>query len=378
MPHRLRVAMLAFAHNHHTTRWSQSLAQAGLNVQLVCERSAQPYRLQGVAVRDVEIPLRGVPLADAAGAWSRAIEACQPHVVYMQWLFARPAMMVALRDRWPLVVTVMGSDVRQDPASPETVLERVFRTGLLRSARIVTAAAQPLAATVLEYDESLLERLHIVPFGVDAELYRPSGRRRHRPDEPFVVGHFKGDDPLYGRLDLLTAVEPLIRSGLPLHLLFAGLVGQDPRIPLWLQAHPHVAQRVTQVGPQPVTEMPALYHRIDAYALPSQQESFGVAVGEALASGVPVVAYQVGGVRDLVRPGDTGLLVPHGDVQALGEGLQELLLLPDLAASCAERGRRRIVSRFPWSRSVDRMVQLLHAAAEGRKPARSRQVQTSA
>ena len=132
----LRVTLIAFPDNHHTRRWSRALMAEGMHVSVV-----------GVAADDAippeSVPARAIPVLSAAARWSRAIALTRPDVVYMQWLFARPAMLLALDPRWPLVTTVMGSDVRQDPMLSESVLERTCRTALLLRSHVVTAVAQP-------------------------------------------------------------------------------------------------------------------------------------------------------------------------------------------------------------------------------------------
>ena len=136
-PKPLRVAMIAFPDNHHTRRWSRALAAEGMEVQVV-----------GVTGYDIpdgwpseaafNAPDHTIPVVSAATRWSQAIARTRPDVVYMQWLFARPAMLLALDPRWPLVTTVMGSDVRQDPSLAESVLERTCRTALLLRSHTMT------------------------------------------------------------------------------------------------------------------------------------------------------------------------------------------------------------------------------------------------
>ena len=71
----------------------------------------------------------------------------------------------------------------------------------------------------------------------------------------------------------------------------------------------------------------------DVYALASRSEAFGIAIAEAMAAGLPVVASDVGGIAELVQPGVTGELFPVGDSSALARHLVRVLTSPDLRAA---------------------------------------------
>jgi glycosyltransferase involved in cell wall biosynthesis len=66
----------------------------------------------------------------------------------------------------------------------------------------------------------------------------------------------------------------------------------------------------------------------DVFLLPSQNESFGLSALEALASGVPVIAANTGGIVEVVRDGETGILCPVGDVEGMARGAVEILRDP--------------------------------------------------
>ena len=358
----IRVAMIAFAANHHTTRWSRALAATGLDVHVIGVAGSDGVPL---VTREQRTPGRAIPVLSAASDWWSAIAECKPDVVYMQWLFARPAMLLALDPAWPLVTTVMGSDVRQDPSLHESMLERTWRTALLLRAERITAVAGPLADVVAKYHPDLAAKTEIVPFGVDTQQFHPpKGAVRRLPQQPLVVGHFKSDDVVYGRLDLLRALTLVQAEGQEIVLHLAGRRGNDGgAVTRYLRDHPHLAACVVDHGLLNVDDIAQLYRQLDVYVMNSLQESFGVAAAEALATGVPVIASAVGGVRCLVRSGDTGILIPPADPLALSRALLEFAHFPELAESCGQRGRARVQSRFEWNVTVARMAELIREAA---------------
>ena len=360
----LCVAMIAFPDNHHTRRWSRALTADGMTVHVIGITGDETHDRAG-ATRVHGPNEQAIPVLSAATRWQHAIARVKPDVVYMQWLFARPARLLALDPHWPLVTTVMGSDVRQDPTLTESVLERSCRTALLLRSHTITAVAQPLATVVAGYHPDLRDHIEIVPFGVDTALFHPPAvARRRQVGEPLQIGHFKSDDVVYGRLELLRAVALLHARGQPFVLHLAGRRGNDHgEVTAYLAAHPWIAAHVVDHGSLDVDAIADVYRQIDVYVMNSLQESFGVAAAEALASGVPVIASDVGGVRALVRSGDTGLLVQSGDPEGLAAALEEFARYPDLATSCGQRGCARVRSHFEWDDSVRQMAALLRAAA---------------
>jgi len=96
--------------------------------------------------------------------------------------------------------------------------------------------------------------------------------------------------------------------------------------------------------------------------LPSYAESFGLAVAESQLSGLPVVAYNVGGVPEIVEHGHTGWLVPVGDVDALAGTIHAAIREPDAAFRMGLAGRKRVSARFSWVETGQTMLSVLKRA----------------
>jgi glycosyltransferase involved in cell wall biosynthesis len=100
-------------------------------------------------------------------------------------------------------------------------------------------------------------------------------------------------------------------------------------------------------------DVPELMASFDVYAQPSLFEGLCVAVLEAQAAGVPVIATPVGGMRDTVVHEETGLVVPVGDPRALAAAIKRLLDDQALAARLADEASRRVRERHTQSRMID-------------------------
>jgi len=113
-------------------------------------------------------------------------------------------------------------------------------------------------------------------------------------------------------------------------------------------------------------DIPNLLACMDVFVLPSLGEGISNTVLEAMATGLPVVATRVGGNPELVTEGDTGMLVPVGNVTALAQALQRLIDDPALCIRMGNAGLERVQRDFDWQRTVTTYLQVYDALL-GRK-----------
>ncbi len=122
--------------------------------------------------------------------------------------------------------------------------------------------------------------------------------------------------------------------------------------------------RIDFLGWTPHRDMAGIYRRARVVALPSRwQEPFGIVGLEAHALGRPVVAYDVGGVREWLKDGETGVIVPAGNVLALTAGLQVLLRESETAEELGRAGRERVEMLFDRNELMNRLVGVYEKAS---------------
>ena len=143
-------------------------------------------------------------------------------------------------------------------------------------------------------------------------------------------------------------LEALIGIRSPYHLL---LVGDGPgRSQVEAQARALGLNNIEFLGTR--DDVPDLLARSQVFVLPTKWEGFPISILEAMRAGLPVVASDVGGVREAVGEGETGFLVPRGDAAGLRARLEALLENPDLRARLGAEGRRRYEARFGLGRML--------------------------
>src|SRR5690606_34723304 len=109
----------------------------------------------------------------------------------------------------------------------------------------------------------------------------------------------------------------------------------------------------------------AFLRHADAFVLPSESESFGVAALEAMSSGVPVFAYRVGGLPEVVAP-QVGRLVEPFDVDALAASLLDVLRQPALQAEMGREARVHVLERYRREPALDRYETWFRRVLESR------------
>lgn len=224
------------------------------------------------------------------------------------------------------------------------------------------------------------DRVYHLPNGVDcARFARGDGgafRAAHAiPADARVILCVSRIDPQKDQMLLVEAFDRLAASDAKLHLVLAGpatapeyLAALNRRI----AASPH-AGRVRMLGSLAPggAELPNAFHAADVFALASRHEPFGIVALEAWSAGLPIVAAGVGGLRDLITPGETGLLFQGGDAADGANAIGRMLADSGLAARCAAAGRALAEERYSWPR-VAAALENIYRAAESRHPLSSR------
>ena len=109
----------------------------------------------------------------------------------------------------------------------------------------------------------------------------------------------------------------------------------------------------------------------DIFALPSLSEGLSSAILEAMAASLPIVATEVGGIPELVKDGENGLLVAPGDPAALALAIQRLADHPEESGRMGGRGRERMEEQFTLERKILETEQLCYDFCSNRRTTRS-------
>ena len=192
------------------------------------------------------------------------------------------------------------------------------------------------------------ERIEVIPNGIDVDRYTPDPEAKSVAPTLVFVGRLKA----YKHVDLIIqAVARLVGRGVEVELEVAGKGDQEEPLRR-LARRLDVEDRVRFRGFVSEGEKLRLLRSAWIHVLTSPKEGWGISALEAAACGTPTVASDAPGLRESVVDGETGLLVPHGDVGAVADAIEALIRNPELRATMAQRARD-FAEGFSWDASAD-------------------------
>ncbi len=283
---------------------------------------------------------------------------------YGTWLAKQRGRPVVANIHHPLAI-----DRRNELAQARTVGKRISRIAWFpwvmqnwvarRVDRIITGSASS-AASIVETFDLPRDRISVIFDGVDPDIFRPLEDAPREPRRVLFVGHT--EDKNKGFRYLIEALRTLDSAG-----CYQLTVVQHPR-------SKEARRLIAEVGLRgPVTyrerlsreELVREYNRAHLLVSPSLYEGFGLPAAEAMACGTPVVATTAGALREIVSDGETGLLVPPGEVAPLADAIRRLLDDPERCRTMVEAGSRRMRERFTWRSTAERTVALYEEVLAG-------------
>ena len=235
--------------------------------------------------------------------------------------------------------------------------ERVFRLierGLAHATDRIVAVSEQVRDDLVRFRIAPPEKISVVQYGFDlgarvgdAAAHRAEKRKEAGVDgDTFVVGWAGRLAEIKRPLDLVRTIAEIPDA----RLVIAGDGDLRPAVES-LAVELGVADRIEILGY--VEDMGAWYGAFDAFLLTSANEGAPVVAIEALAAGIPVVATDAGGTRNVVDDGETGYLAPIGSVNLLASRLSQLRDDPELRAQLGSLGAERMRERFSTTRMAD-------------------------
>jgi glycosyltransferase involved in cell wall biosynthesis len=272
------------------------------------------------------------------------------HFTYGEWWGANLAIYLATRLR-PHVLSTFFHDIPHIPSTAP--LYYVNRRLIPRMDAIHTLTEMERLQVHAAY-RAPLQRTVVIPPGVDVGPEAP----QHPPQDVTTILAVGRLNPDKGHLELVRMFAQLRKQPAmpPLRLWLAGDESDmGPQVRALcrqegLESEVHLFGRISD------QELAALYREADIFALPTRVESFGLVFMEAMAQGLPVVAYGVGPVPSILTQG--AILAPPDDETAFRAALAELIRDPERRQNLGREGHELATDRYGWSSMADRLLLL--------------------
>lgn len=261
----------------------------------------------------------------------------------------------------PIVSTIhhpLTVDLRESINHPGKTFEDImgsleFYPVLMQS---IVARRMDLVLTSTEAGKHELEadfrikpdRIRLVSNGLAIEHFNAVPGLKRDPNKLLFVGYVSG--PQKGFYYLIEALKLLPEN------ITLTAVDEKPN-PMWSQYYKYeadVGHRVTFTGKISDEELMAQYTTAAVTVVPSLYEGFGLPALEALLCGCPVVATRAGALPEVIKDGETGLLVPPRDSKALAAAIEKMLKDEQLQKRLTEQGGREVRAKYSWPQVAER------------------------
>ncbi len=208
-------------------------------------------------------------------------------------------------------------------------------------------------------------RIHVVPPGIDLERFGKSDsayvRKKYRiPKDKKIIGFVGRLSTGKGPQDLIEAAKNLdayiVIVGPNPDPKTSGIRGIKDDLQRMVRKY-GMEKRVIFAGKIRDEEIPLFYDSFDIFCLPSISEGFGMSIGEALASGKPVVSYNITAIPEIVKDGQNGFLVKPKDIESLKDRLEILLNNEDIYKKISANARKSVMN-YTWENSLKRLMKV--------------------
>lgn len=242
-------------------------------------------------------------------------------------------------------------------------MSRLHKLTLARVARVI-AVSEAVAIQLRSEKIVPREKIAVIPNGIELSRFdntlhnfdRPRARKSWNvPADALLIGTVGEIKPLKGQEEFLRAAAKIADHRDDVYFIIAGIdssLGKENRARIeYLTDQLGLRERVRFV--EWVQNIASLYAALDVFVSPSRAESFGLAIVEAMASNIAVVATSTEGAKTTVVPNRNGILVPVGDVASMAAKINELLDDAQTRSKLAEQAVQDARTKFSLERMVD-------------------------
>jgi glycosyltransferase involved in cell wall biosynthesis len=357
----VKIVFISEGKSVHTQRWVIGLANYGCDLHLI---SSSRVSIPNVKLYHIPIYSRN-PLKQLANNFriKKIIQNVHPDIIHLFGLFSVSSLgsMGLIRNLQNLVISVWGSDVII-PGNNESFKEKIIKKYIINRAECLVATSRYLARTIQSYQKQV-RTIETLPWGVDLDTFRPCNLKNH--SNTITIGFAKRLHLLSGpdmMLDAFKYATARCKKALKLKVAGDGPLKSKLMEKATMLGLDGSIEWIGKIqGPE---KMGHYYRSLDLFIMPSRRESYGVSAVEASATALPVVASDVGGIKEIVINNETGILIKPEDVAGFGEAIVNLAENRALRNKMGFRGREIVEKNFDWKITIKRIMKIYNTLIE--------------
>ena len=356
----MKVCLLSGANSIHTIKIAQSIKEQGDDVLIISFHKSIVKDINVVYLSPI-IPILGkLNYLIYISKIKKIIRQYNPDILHAHRVSSY-GFIGSFLNFHPFIVSVWGGDIFNFPK--KSFLHEYLVKRTLKKADFVLSTSNVMALETSKYTD---KKVFVTPFGVDCEKFKLVPELK--PKDKIIIGTVKTLEPKYGIEYLIRAFKilGLKYPELPLVLHIAGKGSLEDRLKE-LSKELAIEDKVKFLGFIDHSKIPNVLNTFSVYVAVSIEESFGVAVVEAEACGVPVVVSNIGGLTEVVKDGETGFIVPPKEPKATAEAIERILLDEKLRQKLSINARKFILEKYDWKENFKVITEIYEKAISSKK-----------
>jgi L-malate glycosyltransferase len=357
----MKLCYLADANSIHTIKWVEYFSSMDYEVHLISMNKATYNYKENVKLYTIEPPFSSkLSYFFIINKIKKIVNTINPDILHSHYassygLFGR------MCNFHPFIISVWGSDIYQFPKSNK--VNFFLMEYILAGADKICSTSEDMAKETRKYCTE--KDISITPFGVDTEIFYSQTPILN--NKTITIGIVKSLEEIYGINFLIDAFARLINEkSFDIRLLIVGDGTQNENLRQQC-SNLGISSKVEFTGKVENTKVPYYINQMDIACLPSLSESFGVFAVEASACGRPIVATEVGGLKEVVIDNFNGVLVKPSNVEDLVEKIKFLIQHQDKMKEYSLNGKALVDRQYSLKQSVNLMKQIYDDIIDGRR-----------
>lgn len=354
MTDKKKVLILADVNSIHTQKWILSLMNdfdiVLFSIDPVFEKNHNIKLIE----RGIKIYTSNIKLANSKNKllfisqFIRLIKikkVFKPEIIHSHYATSYGILGRLLRSNC-FYISVWGSDIFEFPK--KSFIHKTIIKFILSGANKIFSTSNIMA---LEINKYIKAKIEIIPFGIDSNLFKPDNSIKEK--NSFVIGTIKSLEKVYG-IDRLVEVFEIVSKKIPESKCYIYGNGSQESSLKSIVKEKKLEKKIIFKGRINNHEVPRSLAEIDIFCALSRSESFGVAVIEASACQKPVIATNIGGLKEVIVNGETGYLMSYNP-KKIANKIIDLYSNNEKMKTLGENGRNFVMSNFDWSKNVAKM-----------------------
>jgi glycosyltransferase involved in cell wall biosynthesis len=345
----MKIMFIAMASSTHTIRWVEYFRDRGNEIMLVSFYPGDD--IDGVVIRYLPCKNKNMAVMKLPQV-KKLIKEFQPDILHAHYA-SSCGLVAALTGFHPYILSVWGDDILEFPKK-SFIHKYVVRKAILNADNITATSKMLEQATGRLIDNK--RTIEIIPFGVDITKFQYYKRL---DCEQINIGTIRNLRPKYGLKYLIEATANLRKAhnNIKLSIIGDGVLRHELENQV---SELDIKEYVSFKGFIPNEKIVEYLNKFDIFVMPSigEGETFGVAAVEAMATGLPVVASNIGGLPEVIDDGRTGILVEPGNVEDLTKALEFYILSKESRIEHGRNGRAKVEAQYNWQNNAEMMDRL--------------------